>query len=137
MSSILSINAAQNFSATNPTSETAMASTGSTRLILGPPTGLILNQLEGRIINVRLLAKITGGTTTNFTMTLYWSNSVNTDLTTFTGDIKIATTTALAVNTITSMFALSADLAWDTTSQRLMGAFEYFTTNTGAFTAKA
>lgn len=139
MSSILSANAFQNSALTNPTSESAFPTVtgGSTRVIVGPPPGLAGTQIEGRIIQVRLAVKVTGGTTTNFTLALYWYNSVNTDLTTFTGDIKIAATTAIAINSISGMYVMSADLAWDTISQRLMGAFEYFTTNTGAFTAKA
>jgi hypothetical protein len=138
MASILSTNVFQNASTnTQNTTETAVPSVtgGTVRNTLGPPAGVAGSQLEGRIIRVNAAAKVTGGTTTNFSLGLYWYNSVNTDLTTFTGDIKIATTAASAVNTTTKMFFITADVVWDATSQRIIGVFEYCVDS--AFTARA
>jgi hypothetical protein len=114
----------QNISQANPTSETAFASTagGAVRFILTPPN-VASTQLEGRLLRLRAAAKITGGTTTNYTPKLYWDSSNNTNLTTFTNDIGLAAPSAFAVNTVTRMWFLQADFVWDSTSQRLVGTF--------------
>jgi hypothetical protein len=124
MANINTLAVTQNISQTNPTAETAFASTagGAVRFILTPP-GALGTQLEGRILRLKAAIKVTGGTTTNYTPKLYWDASVNTNLTTFTSDIGMAAPTAFAVNTVTRMYYLQADLVWDSISQRMAGAF--------------
>src|SRR5205814_3707651 len=67
---------------------------------------------DGKWFLVKCVMKITGGTTTNFTPSLYFWNNVNTDLTTTTGDIVIRTATAFAVNTATQYYALQSYGFW-------------------------
>ncbi len=124
MSNINTLASLQNLSQGNVTAETAFASTagGSSRFILTPP-GALVAQLEGRLLLARAALKITGCTTTNYTPKLYWDSSADTNLTTFTGDIGMAAPTAFAVNSVTRMWFLQAVLAWDSVSQRLVGAF--------------
>ena len=111
----------------NVVSESAFPSVagGSLRFTTAAP-----GVAEGRIIRLRASARVTGGTTTNYTLKIYWWNSVNTDLTTFTSDVNILTSGALAFNTVTGMLFLQADLAWDSISTKLNGSLNVVNSGT-------
>lgn len=68
---------------------------------------------DGKVFVVKCCIKIVGGTTTNFTPSLYFWNGVNVDLTTATGDIALLTTTAYAVNTTTQYWNVEAHMVWN------------------------
>src|SRR5207244_3447853 len=107
----------------NPTSESCFPSVpgGSVRAILTLPAG---GMWDGRPFRLWAAMRITGGTTTNHTPLLRWNSGANTNLTTLTGDTALIATVASAVNTVTRCWYCQADLVWDSTSQRLVGAYE-------------
>lgn len=109
----------------NVTSESAFASAsgGSVRALLTIPSPIYTPQFDGRNVRLRVIAKVTGGTTTNYTMKVYGNYGGNTNLTTFTNDINIMTSGALAVNSATRIIVLDGIVYWDSTSQRLIGEY--------------
>ena len=109
----------------NVTSESAfpLASGGSTRAVLVLPSIVSSGSIDGRHFRIRVAFKITGGTTTNFTPAVYWNSGSNTNLTTFTSDVKLMSLAAFAVNSTTRMCELDGDLLWDATSNRLLGSY--------------
>lgn len=90
---------------------------GSTRLTIQAPSSV----QDGQEIVIKTVIKITGGTTTNFTPSLYYWNNVNTDLTTTTGDVALLTTTAYAVNSSTAYWCTEAHIWWDKTNGKING----------------
>ena len=132
MANILTASAAQlgpPITQGNVTAESAFPSVagGSLRFTTGAPA-----VADGRVFRLRCAARVTGGTTTNYTLKVYWWNSVNTDLTTFTSDIAILSSGAIAVNSATGVILLQSDLVWDATSQKLDGAFSIFVNSRAA-----
>src|SRR2546422_8754640 len=87
------IAAFQNLSQGNVTSESAFASAagGSVRAVLPPPAPGFTAVFEGHALRVRAVAKVTGGTTANYTLKVYGNYGGKTNLTTFTSDIYILT----------------------------------------------
>src|SRR5437773_9401785 len=125
MSNIATVAAIGNIGQGNVTAETAFPTVtgGTVRAIVGPPPSAPGTSLEGRLLRLRCAAKVTTGASLTYTLKLYWSNSVNADLTTFAGDIGICTSGAITIATVTRMILLQSDIIWDSTSQRLNGCF--------------
>lgn len=82
-------------------------------------------KLDSRGFKVRARGRISSGTTTNFTVALYWGTS-----TAVAGNTKVATSAATACNTTNSNFELNAWLDWDSTSGKLNGRQEGDNNNT-------
>jgi hypothetical protein len=68
--------------------------------------------LKNRRFKVRLGGRVTGGTTTNFTVKLYLGAAINS---------LIFTSGAIAVNSVSGNFHLEAELDCDSTSKILQG----------------
>lgn len=76
------------------------------------------NTLKARRFMVRAGGRVTGGTTTNLTVKLYWGTS-----STIGSNTNIATTGAIACNSASGNWELACDLMWDSTSSKLQGKF--------------
>lgn len=100
----------------NPTAETVF-SDGVNRIVLGKNGR---GAYDGKLIRLYLSVRVTGGTTTNFTLQLRYASS-DTLLTTFTNDTVISATVAQAVNTVTRMFVYEVEFVWDSTTARMFG----------------
>src|SRR5947208_13349132 len=89
----------------NVTAETAFASVpaGTARGFVNVPAGVSTTQVQGRLMRLRAIVLVTGGTTTNYTFALRWSAVVPNaaDLTTMTGDVSMCSTGAQPYNTVT------------------------------------
>jgi len=111
---------------------------GSTRLTLsagvsGSTNAALSNPIEdGKWFLIKVVQKITGGTTTNYTPSLYFWNNANTDLTTATCDVVILTSTAFAVNSVTQYWAVQAYGFWDSVNAKISGWITGMTSSAGA-----
>lgn len=76
-------------------------------------------KLDGKAFKVRAHGRISSGTTTNYTVALYWGTS-----TAVAGNTKIATSAGTACNNTNSNWELNAWLVWDSTSSKLNGRQE-------------
>lgn len=74
------------------------------------------NKLKNRRFKVRASGRVTGGTTTNFTITMYYGVSA-----TVSSNTAIEASTARAVDSASHNWMIEADLVWDVTSQKLQG----------------
>lgn len=110
----------------NPVSESAFpaVSGGALRAFVNVRPDLALGLLDGHPFQVRAVARVTGGTTTNFTLAVYANMGGNTNLTTFTNDIKIMTTGAVAINSTSRTVILEGQGVWDSVAQRFDGNFD-------------
>lgn len=77
------------------------------------------SKLDGKAFRVRAHGRISSGTTTNFTVAMYWGVT-----TTVVSGNKIATSAATACNNTNSNWELNAWLLWDSTSSKLQGRQE-------------
>lgn len=111
--------------------------------------------VDGHPFKVKASFKATGGGVLTFDGKLYWNCGSNTNLTTFSSDVKIADSGALAMAASTNSIYLEAICLWDSGSGRLMavqglcmnniaanailnsGAFTLFNTTTPVATAQA
>jgi len=73
-------------------------------------------KVDGIPFEIRIAGRVTGGTTTNFTLNLDYGTSA-----TYTSNTTMATSGAVAVNSASSNFLLTAKLIWDSTSLILQG----------------
>jgi hypothetical protein len=76
------------------------------------------NVLKNRQFSIRIQGRVTGGTTTNFTVKVYYGNS-----TTIGSNTSLATTGAIAVNSASGQFFMELICSWDATSQKIGGVF--------------
>ena len=126
----------------NVTSETAFpaAAGGTTRGLLSlPPDPAFLPNtaaaavtvpwasVDGKPFRVRALSKVASGGAGTFQFQLYWNAATQTNLTTFTNDIVIATDiytgpATPATGGVPCSFYLEAVCLWDSKSQQLMAA---------------
>ncbi len=74
------------------------------------------NTMKNRAFRIRVGGRVTGGGTTNFTISLYQGNSA-----TVSSNTKIATSSTNAVNSMSGNFYLECLCAWDSTSTKLQG----------------
>ena len=93
--------------------------TGTTRLILGVPAGSAM--FAGGPFLLRAIGKTVSAVASNFTMAIYWNCGANTNLTTFTNDVSIVTSSTQAVASVGGYIALNARLMWDDVNKQLMG----------------
>lgn len=111
----------------NVIAETAfgLAPGNTTRGTIALPADITQNNasLDGRLMLLRVVILITGGTTTNYTPSVRLNSGGNTNLTTFTSDTAIITPSAFAVNSVTRLFTMKAYLNWDPTTARLNGEY--------------
>jgi hypothetical protein len=101
------------------TTETAFTSDGTIPVVLDLPTAGELANTNGpttAIFKVRAYGRVTGGTTTNFTAVLYSGTSA-----TLSSNTAIETSGAVAVNSISTNWALETTIVWDTTSDEMHG----------------
>lgn len=83
----------------------------------------------------RLVAagRVTGGTTTNWTPTIYWGTS-----TTTASNTALCTGATVAVNSVSGTWNIEADLEIDNTSTKITGSFSNQTSgSTVTYTARA
>lgn len=73
-------------------------------------------KLDRMGLTVKAKGRISSGTTTNFTVAMYWGTS-----TAVAGNSKIATSAATACNVTNSNWELNAYLDWDSTSKKVNG----------------
>ncbi len=74
------------------------------------------NTLKQRLFNIIVAGRVTGGGTTNLTLNLYLGNS-----TTIASNTNIATSGAIAVNSMSGNFKLICECGWDSVSTKLQG----------------
>jgi len=91
-------------------------SKSSSRFILYAPGS---DKLKNRPFVVRLWGRATGGTTTNLTIKLYSGISA-----TIGSNTSIATSGAIAVNSVSGNFHLESQMIWDSTSDKYQGVFQ-------------
>lgn len=127
-------------SQSNPTVETAFAALapyGTTPTVratvqLNPatswdPTSAAQTQLanatlfDGRPFKVRAAVKATGGGAGNVTLNVYANLGGNTNLTTFTNDVKVLSTGAIATAGAAITAYVEGIFIWDSTSRQLAG----------------
>lgn len=121
----------QNFPAYNTNNTTATAipfisgGTKRAQCVIAPRADITGpgSLFDGHVFKVRATGIVTTSGTLNSTTQLYWDANTNTNLTTFTSDVTIATTGAVSLATATSNFALEAVLQWDSTSQLVYGYY--------------
>lgn len=128
-------------SQSNPTTETAFAALGAAgvtsvnRAVVGlnpatswDPTSAAQTQLanatifDGRPFKVRAAFKATGGAAGNFTGKVYANLGGNTNLTTFTNDVNVLSTGAIATAGASITAYVEGIFIWDSASQQLAGA---------------
>lgn len=108
-----------------PTSatETAVAALNSTtvRATVGVPQDIAGGLFDGHPILVRGLAKAIGTGAGNFTFNIYWNVGTNTNLTTFTNDVLLIGSGAIAVASKPAVAFLEGMVMWDSSLQQVMG----------------
>lgn len=102
----------------NPTVATVF-SDGTNRCILGRHN---TGAFDGKLLVARLVVRVTGGTTTNFTLNMHWATTTDTSLTTI-NDTALIAGGATAVNSATRTFFYIVRFHWDSTSQQTGGAY--------------
>jgi len=83
------------------------------------------NTLSNRCFTIVVAGRVTGGTTTNFTLNLYLGAS-----TTISNNTEIATTGANALASLSGNFKLICECMWDSTSGKLQGIMYGWVTTT-------
>lgn len=81
---------------------------------------------------IRAFGRVTGGTTTNWTPTLQFGRSTTAGTNTTMGSL-----TARAFNTVSGLWYLTAELAWDVTSGQISGTISGLNGSTAAIDAAA
>lgn len=122
-----------NLSQTNPTSETAFGSPAGTptvRSLASIKADALLGSFDGRAFRIRGVWVVTGGTTTNITLKVYLNAGGNTNATTFTNDVALSSSGAIAVNSVTRPIMMDHIVLWDGVSQTLNGSFNIQSSNT-------
>jgi hypothetical protein len=95
------------------TSETQFTVDGTNGYYVILPSG---SQLKNRPFKVFAAGRVTGGTTTNFTISLDYGVS-----TTIASNTTVEASTARAVNSAAHNWMISVEVMWDSTSDKLQG----------------
>jgi len=101
------------------TSETVFTSDGTLPVICHLPAAAKLadaNNVSTAMFKVRAWGRVTGGTTTNFTVQLQYGTSA-----TASSNTDIEASTARAVDSASHNWFIEAKLCWDTTSNKIQG----------------
>lgn len=93
------------------TSEFQFADSSSNALLAYLPGS---SALANKPFRIMAWGRVTGGTTTNFTVKVYYGTTSGTSL---------ATSGAIAVNSVSGNFMLFLDVVWDSTSGKIQGRF--------------
>ena len=118
------------YNLTGPTSavETAIAAQGSStvRAVAAVPANVIAknNWFDGHPFKVRAVSKFSASGAGNFTLNIYVNLGVNTNLTTFTNDILLIGSGALAMASSTGVVFLEATCLWDSATGRLAAKWD-------------
>jgi hypothetical protein len=102
--------------------ETAVAQFNSTttRVLVAPPQDVAGGVLDGHPFLVKGQAKAIGTGAGNFTFNIYWNVGTNTNLTTFTSDVLLIGSGAIAVASKPAVACLEAMVIWDSSLQQVM-----------------
>lgn len=84
----------------------------------GDPLKVVVaaEKINGKMMTLKIVGKVTGGTTTNFTLNIAHGTSA-----TYSSNTTIATSGAVAVDSASTSFAFILRLVWDSTSLELAG----------------
>lgn len=113
------------------TAETAVASinaiggtttpgASTTRALVGVRQDVAGGLFDGHIFKIRGLAKAIGTGAGNFTFNIYWNVGTNSNLTTFTSDVLVIGSGAIAVASKPAVALLEAEVIWDSSLQQVM-----------------
>jgi hypothetical protein len=94
---------------------------GTTRQLVGVPPDVSGGIFDGSPFKIRYAARAIGTGAGNFTVNVYWNNGVNTDLTTFTSDVLVIGSGAIAVASKPALAFDEVTLMWDSKLQSLAG----------------
>lgn len=81
--------------------------------------------LDGREMLIRYAVVVTTGGSITYASNIRFYRTDQTNLTTFTNDVAIATQAATSIATATRMVVGNARVSWDSTTARLNGSFCY------------
>jgi hypothetical protein len=107
---------------------TALSSTTQTPLQIGGQD----SNTNCVAFTIRAYGRVTGGTTTNWTPTLYFGRSQTTASNTVVGSLS-----AGAFNSASGVYSITADLIWDATSGQISGTIGGLNGATAAISANA
>lgn len=102
----------------NATTETTFKDSAGNCLTAYLPATSKLVEGKSAAFKVKAGGRATGGTTTNWTVALYWGNDP-----TYTNNSKIATSGTFSIVSTDTNWFLEAVLVWDATSQKVNGYF--------------
>jgi hypothetical protein len=94
---------------------------GTTRQIVGLPADVAGGTHDGVPFKVRVVALTLSAVASNFTVNIYWNCGANTNLTTFTNDVLVIGTGALAVASKPAVVVTEAVLMWQSGLGQLVG----------------
>ena len=94
---------------------------GTVRALVGPPPDIAGGELDGRPFKLRVGVSWVATSTSNLTVNAYWNCGTNTDLLTFTSDVLVIGSGALAVASKNGCMFMEAPLLWDSGSKQLVG----------------
>lgn len=113
------------YNLTGPTSatETAIAAVagGTVRAVLGVRNDVSGGLFDGRPFKVRVVSSCVATGAGNFTVNLYWNVGTNTNLTTFTSDVLVIGSGAIAAASKPCTSFMEATVIWDSALQQLAG----------------
>ena len=94
---------------------------GTVRAVVGPPPDISGGELDGRPFKLRVGVSwvATGGS--NLTVNAYWNCGANTNLLTFTSDVLVIGSGALAVASANGSMFMEAALLWGSGEKQLVG----------------
>jgi|SRR6185369_3193162 len=120
-----------NLAGPTSTTETAFASinaiggissgSSTTRALVGVRQDAAGGNFDGHVFKIRGVAKAIGTGAGNFTFNIYWNVGTNTNLTTFTSDVLVIGSGAIAVASKPAVALLEAEILWDSSLQQVMG----------------
>lgn len=96
------------------------ATTAATRALVGIRQDAAGGFFDGHVFRIRGLAKAIGTGAGNFTFNIYWNVGTNTNLTTFTSDVLVIGSGAIAVASKPAVALLEAEVIWDSSLQQVM-----------------
>lgn len=99
---------------------TATPTLSTIRALVAPPQDIAGGFLDGHPFLVKGIAKAIGTGAGNFTFNIYWNVGTNSNLTTFTSDILLIGSGAIAVNSKPAVAFLEAMVMWDSSLQQVM-----------------
>jgi len=99
---------------------TATPTLSTIRALVAPGNDVAGGFLDGHPFLVKGIAKAIGTGAGNFTFNIYWNVGTNTNLTTFTSDVLLIGSGAIAVASKPAVALLEAMVMWDSSLQQVM-----------------